>query len=74
MMKDHQEITHPGIKVTTAWLTAILTSGWQTFSTIPWDKLAQFAAFLYTIVLIIEWIRKRIKAYKGEKPTGFGDL
>lgn len=71
----NQDITYPGIKVTTAWLTTLLASTWQTFSGMPWDKLAQFAAFIYSLVLIYEWISKKIQKSKGTyKPTGMGEL
>lgn len=57
------ELKAPVIKVTTAWLAALLTDSmsfvWSAFSSVPWDKLAQFAAFVYSLCLIYEWLRKR---------------
>ena len=54
------DIKLPMVKLISAWLTALLASAWQTFSVIPWDKLAQFAAFVYSCALLWEWLRKQI--------------
>lgn len=56
-----EEIKIPVLKAISAWLIAIATSMWQTFSQVPWDKLAQFAAFLYSVCLIYEYLRKRFR-------------
>lgn len=64
---DNNEIRLPFVKALTAWLMAILASVWQTFSAIPWDVLAQFAAFSYSCVLLGEWLWKRYKRWKCKK-------
>lgn len=56
-----EEIKIPVLKAISAWLIAIATSMWHTFSQVPWDKLAQFAAFLYSLCLIYEYLRKRFR-------------
>ena len=65
------ELKAPVIKVTTAWLAALLTDSmsfvWNTFSSVPWDKMAQFAAFVYSLCLIYEYISKRIRRKKENK-------
>ena len=53
-------VSHPWLKLITLWLTTLTTSLWTTFSTIHWDKLAQFAAFIYSLVLLVEWARKQL--------------
>lgn len=74
-VSTHRDVNHPGLKVTTAWLTTLLASTWQSFHGIPWDKLAQFAAFVYSCVLIYEWVSKKIQKSRGTyKPTDLGDL
>lgn len=59
------EVKFPVVKVISAWVAALTTStmnyAWDTFMNIPWDKLAQFAAFVYTIMLILEFIKKKIR-------------
>lgn len=62
------EISRPILKVVTVWTAAMLTSLWHTFTVIPWDKCAQFAAFVYSLCLIYEWIKK--KADKKKLTTG----
>jgi hypothetical protein len=57
-MQD-QDIKLPFVKVVSAWLTAVAASTWQTFSELPWDVLAQFAAFVYSCALIYEWLHKK---------------
>lgn len=69
MGTDIDEIKLPFVKAITAWLMAILASLWQTFSEIPWDLLAQFAAFSYSCVLLGEWALKKWKKRK-EKDCG----
>lgn len=37
-------------------------------ATLPWDKMAQAAAFIYSVCLFIEWLWKRIlKPYAQRK-------
>lgn len=63
MNSDTTEVKAPMIKVITAWVVALFsnffTQMWQAFQQAPWDKLAQFAAFIYTMCLLVEWIVKR---------------
>ena len=65
---DDTEVKFPMIKAITAWIAALLSSflspAWETFTSISWDKLAQFAAFVYSLCLIYEWAKKKHK--KGE--------
>ena len=63
------DVKAPIFKLITAWVMALWSSTVDIFASIPWDKLAQFAAFVYSCLLIYEYIRKRIKATKGE-PNG----
>lgn len=59
------EIQAPLFKVISLWVLAVLTDStlffWNAFTTIPWDKFAQFAAFIYSLCLIYEWIRKKFQ-------------
>lgn len=61
------DVKAPMFKLITAWLIAIWSSTIDIFASIPWDKLAQFAAFVYSCLLIYEYIRKRIRAIKAPK-------
>lgn len=61
---EEQDVKLPFIKATSAWLTILLSSMWQTFSDVPWDVLAQFAAFAYSAALLGEWIWKKVKQRK----------
>lgn len=69
MNSESTEIKAPVIKITTAWLAALFSdffmSLWHVFKETPWDKLAQFAAFIYTVCLIIEWGVKRWRKLRG---------
>ncbi len=67
------------IKAITAWAAAIFASAWDgaaqlfqwhwaIFTTLPWDKFAQFAAFIYSCCLIWEFLRKRSKKDKVNGP------
>lgn len=56
---DVAELRAPVLKVISAWFVSLYTSTWQAWLHVPWDKLAQFAAFIYTICLICEFVRKR---------------
>lgn len=66
---EDTDVKLPFIKVVTAWLTVVLSSTWQTFSIIPWDKLAQFAAFIYSCALILEWLKKQIIKWREADGT-----
>lgn len=56
---DDTEIKVPMLKAISAWCAALITSAWQTWNVIPWDRLAQFAAFLYSLALLWEYVRMR---------------
>ena len=64
------EISRPILKAVTAWIFAMLTSLWHSFSTIPWDKFAQFAAFVYSLCLIYEYLKKKWAQSKESPPHG----
>lgn len=59
------EVQAPVWKAVSLWVIAVLTDStmffWETFNSIPWDKFAQFAAFIYSLCLIYEYVRKRIR-------------
>lgn len=59
------EIHAPVWKAVSLWVIAVLTDStmffWETFNNIPWDKFAQFAAFIYSLCLIYEYVRKKIR-------------
>lgn len=65
------EVKAPVLKLITAWLAAgfsnFFTSAWESFTVIPWDKLASFAAFIYTTCLAVEWIVKKWRKWRGTK-------
>lgn len=61
------DVKAPMLKAITAWLAVLFTSLWDQFTTLPWDKFAQFAAFVYSCCLIWEFLRKKTKK---EKPNG----
>ncbi len=58
---DHTSVAMPALKLTTAWLAAL---GLQT-----WGDFASFLAACYTLLLIGEWVYKKLKrtAPKGEE-------
>lgn len=60
------------LKAILAWTLALLTDStsfvWDVFVSMPWDKLAQFAAFVYSVKLILAERKKRIA--KKEKQDG----
>lgn len=55
------DVKAPMLKAITAWIAVAFTTLWTHFTTLPWDKFAQFAAFLYSCCLIWEFLRKKIK-------------
>lgn len=59
------EIQAPIFKVVSAWIVALLADPmlffWHAFNETPWDKLAQFAAFVYSLCLIYEYLRKKFR-------------
>ena len=62
-MMDDLEVRFPVLKVISVWLTIWLTTMWQSFSEVPWEILAQFAAFLYSAVLLLEWAIKKVRRF-----------
>jgi hypothetical protein len=72
-MVEELEMRAPVLKATLAWALALITDSasflWHTLSWVHWDKLAQFAAFVYSVHLIWEFHEKR-KAKKKEKEDG----
>lgn len=65
-MMDDLEVRFPVLKVISVWLTVWLTTLWQSFSEVPWEILAQFAAFLYSVVLLMEWTIKKVRRFKRD--------
>lgn len=63
MMND-LEVRFPVLKVISVWLTIWLTTLWQSFSEVPWEILAQFTAFLYSAVLLVEWMIKKVRRFR----------
>lgn len=61
---DDMEVRFPVLKVISVWFTIWLTTLWQSFSEVPWEILAQFAAFLYSGVLLVEWMIKKVRRFK----------
>lgn len=60
-MEHNEDYKVATMKAVIAWIAAIGSSLWQTWSSVPWDKFAQFAAFIYSVLLIIDYIRKRLQ-------------
>lgn len=62
------------IKGILAWTAALLTDSvsflWHVFSNVHWDKFAQFAAFIYSICLIYEYLAKQRRALKEDTKNG----
>lgn len=58
------EVRFPVLKVISVWFTIWLTTLWQSFSEVPWEILAQFAAFLYSAVLLVEWMIKKVRRFR----------
>lgn len=55
------DVKAPMLKAISAWLVVLVTTVWEKFTILPWDKFAQFAAFVYSCCLIWEYVRKKIK-------------
>lgn len=51
-MEQQSEVSWPVIKVVTAWVAALGIGSWQ--------EAAAFAAFLYSLCLLAEWVYKRV--------------
>lgn len=71
MTTETTEVKAPVIKLITAWGAALFSDFfvqlWNAFQAAPWDKLAQFAAFIYTMCLIVEWVVKRWRKTREPK-------
>ena len=63
-MNFDTDVKAPMLKAITAWLAVAFTSLWSSFTSLPWDKFAQFAAFVYSCCLIWEFLRKKFKQGK----------
>ena len=50
-MEQHSSVASPGVKILTAWAAVGITS---------WAEAASFLAALYTLLLILEWLWKRL--------------
>lgn len=50
-MDNHTSVASPGVKIATAWAAVGITS---------WSDVAAALAALYTLLLILEWLWKRI--------------
>ena len=61
VVSSNEEIRAPFFKAVSAWVVAMLSSLWVSFTMVHWDKLAQFAAFIYTCSLIFEYLYKKFK-------------
>ena len=59
---EQSSVKHPGLKMISAWLSVYLSYMWQSFTEVPWEILAQFAAFIYSCALILEWVIKRFRS------------
>lgn len=51
-MNDHPTVSHPMIKIVSVWLAA--------FGIASWSELAAALAALYSVLLIGEWLWKKI--------------
>lgn len=43
-----------------SWPLAKVLSVWAAFGVTTWQEAAAFAAFIYSLCLIVEWIYKRV--------------
>lgn len=66
---EHLDIRFPVTKMISAWLTVFLSSLWGAFTSVPWEVLAQFAAFAYSVALLWEFVSKKIKYKEPEGGT-----
>ena len=64
-MDHHDDLKVSTMKAVVAWISVLASSALETWTAIPWDKLAQFAAFIYTTCLIIQFIWRRVKEGGG---------
>ena len=60
---DDTDVKMPVIKCISVWITVFLSSFWQVFAATPWEILAQFLAFVYSMILVCEWIYKKCKGF-----------
>lgn len=58
-MNQDQTVAAPGLKIATAWLAAIGIASWS-------DAAAALAA-LYSLLLIGEWVWKKISKHRAKK-------
>lgn len=55
------DVRAPILKLTSAWGFTLLTSMFETWREFPWDKAAQFMAFIYSALIVYEWISKKYR-------------
>lgn len=59
------EIRGTTVKLVSAWIAALITDSmsvmWNLITAVHWDKLAQFAAFVYSLCLIYEHFANKRK-------------
>lgn len=66
-MDDLGGVRHQVIKVITAWIATVSVTMWDLVTTTAWENLAQFIVFVYTLILLIEWIVKFVQRRKVSK-------
>ena len=52
-MEQHTSVTHPVLKIVTAWAAALGIASWS--------DLAALLAALYSLILICEWLWKKLR-------------
>ena len=56
MMEQHTSVAHPVLKIITAWAAALGIGSWS--------DLAAALAALYSLILICEWLWKKLRNRK----------
>ncbi len=55
-----QRIARVGQSTEISWPLAKVISVWAAFGITTWQEAAAFAAFIYSLCLILEWVYKRV--------------
>lgn len=55
-----QRITRMDNSTEVSWPLVKVLSAWAAFGITTWQEAAAFAAFIYSMCLIIEWVYKRV--------------